>query len=137
MSAVLLDTGPLVAYLKADEEHHAWAVKQFAALTDPVLTCEPVWAEAAYLLRQRRGTQDALWTVLRNGVARFAFDLEADYESVATLMRRYADVPMSLADACLIRMSEAHRDCRVFTTDRHFRFYRRFGRQVVPLISPA
>jgi len=135
--AVLLDTGPLVAYLKADEEHHSWAVKQFAALTNPVLTCEAVWAEAAYLLRQRRGNPDPLWTVLRNGVAQFAFNLDEDYESVAALMCRYADVSMSLADACLVRMSELNRDCRVFTTDRHFRFYRRFGRQVVPLISPA
>jgi predicted nucleic acid-binding protein len=135
--AVLLDTGPLVAYLKADEEHHSWAVRQFAALTTPVLTCEAVWAEAAYLLRQRGGSPDALWTVLRNGAALFAFKLDEDYESVATLMRRYADVPMSLADACLVRMSELHPDCHVFTTDSHFRFYRRFGRQVVPLIAPA
>jgi predicted nucleic acid-binding protein len=70
-------------------------------------------------------------------VVRFAFNLDQDYEAVAALMRRYADAPMSLADACLVRMSELHRDCQVFTTDQHFKIYRRFGRQVIPLICPS
>lgn len=136
MSAVLLDTGPLVAYLHAAEAHHDWAVAQFDALTESVLTCEPVWAEAAYLLSKRRGNPNALWTVLRSGSVQFAFSIEADYESVAALMSRYVEVPMSLADACLVRMAELHRDCHVLTTDSHFRIYRRFGRQVIPLICP-
>jgi predicted nucleic acid-binding protein len=137
VSTVLLDTGPLVAYLISGEEHHSWAVTQFAALTDPVLTCEPVWAEASHLLLKRGANPDTLWTVLRKNVVKFAFHLDTDYEPVAALMRRYADVPMSLADACLVRMSELNRDCRVFTADGHFKIYRRFGRQMIPLICPA
>ena len=136
MSAVLLDTGPLVAYLNSDDQHHDWAVIQFSALTQPVLTCEAVWAEAAFLLLKRGQRAETLWTVMRNEVAQFAFDLGSDYESVASLMNRYADAPMSLADGCLVRMSELYRDCHVFTIERHFKFYRRFGRQVIPLITP-
>ena len=52
-------------------------------------------------------------------------------------MHRYADVPMALADACLVRMSELHRDCRILTLDADFKFYRRFNRQVIPLICPV
>jgi predicted nucleic acid-binding protein len=52
------------------------------------------------------------------------------------LMEKYADVPMSLADACLVRMSEAASDAVILTTDRDFRIYRRHGRQVVPCLTP-
>ena len=137
MKSVLLDTGPLVAYASAAEEHHDWAVSQFAALTEPVLTCEAVWAEASHILTKRGGNANSLWTVLRGGAVQFAFSLESDYESVAALMHRYADVPMALADACLVRMSELHRDCRILTLDGDFKFYRRFNRQVIPLICPV
>jgi predicted nucleic acid-binding protein len=136
VSSVLLDTGPLVAYLHSGEQHHDWAVAQFGFLTEPVLTCEPVWTEAAYLLSRCGARSDVLWSVLRSGAVRFDFGLGSDYESVAALMRRYAEVSMSLADACLIRMSEQQRESKVFTLDSHFQFYRRFSRQVIPLICP-
>ncbi len=136
MKAVLLDTGPFVAYVNKTDPYHPWAVKQFAALEEPVLTCEPVWTEAAYLITKRGGRPDALWTALSCGAVQFAFSLKANYEAVAALMRRYSDVPISLADACIVRMSESHAQCHVFTTDSHFKFYRRFGRQVIPLLSP-
>ena len=137
MTVVLLDAGPLLAYLGAGEELHGWARSQLEGVTSPMITCEAVWVEAAYLIRERGGNPDELWKFLRRGMVQFAFDLETEFESVAALMRRYADVPMDLADACLVRMSELHRDCRVLTTDSDFRFYRRFGRQVVPLICPV
>ena len=133
---MLLDTGPLVAYLTARDQHHEWAVAQFSALAEPVLTCEPVWTEAAFVLSRRGLSSEMLWTVRRREVVKFAFHLDADYVSIASLMHRYADAPMSLADACLVRMSELHRDCHVLTLDQQFKHYRRFGRQVVPLITP-
>ena len=136
MSSILLDTGPLVAYLNRADQHHVWAVKQFETLIEPVVTCEPVWAEAVYLAMKRGSDAGALWRFLRSRVIELTFSLKSDYESVAALMRRYADVPMSLADACVVRMSELQVECQVFTTDSHFKIYRRFGRQVIPLLSP-
>ena len=136
MNSILMDSGPLVAYLNKADQHHSWAVGQFDALEEPVLTCEPVWTEAMYLITKRGGDSDALWRVLRSRVVEFTFHLKNEYESVAALMRRYTDVPMSLADACMVRMSEIQAECRVFTTDSHFKFYRRFGRQVIPVLSP-
>jgi len=55
---------------------------------------------------------------------------------VFRLLRKYADRPMSLADACLVRMAELTDGCQVFTTDKHFRVYRRKGRHVIPLLAP-
>ncbi|MEO5804089.1 MAG: PIN domain-containing protein [Verrucomicrobiota bacterium] len=136
MSQILLDTGPLVAYALADEQHHIWSLEQFRSLSDPLLTCEPVLAEAAYLLSERGGASDFIWAFLRSGGLRIVFDLETEFESVAVLMKRYAEVPMDLADACLVRMSELQRDCKILTLDSDFKVYRRFGRQIIPLICP-
>lgn len=137
MTALLLDTGPLFAYLSGADTQHDWAVTQFAAIREQVFTCEAVLTEAAYLISSRGGSVDTLWSFLRRGMVRISFCLEPEFESVAALMRRYAGVPMDLADACLVRMSELNRDCRVLTTDKDFRFYRRFGRQVIPLLCPT
>ncbi|MBI3848998.1 MAG: PIN domain-containing protein [Verrucomicrobia bacterium] len=137
MNAVLVDTGVVFAYLSFHDQDHHWAKEQFAALRGPFLTCEAVLTETTYLVQQRGGDLDSLWLFLRRGVLQLGFDLATEFESVAVLMRRYADVPMDLADACLVRMSELHRNCRIITTDSDFKIYRRFGRQVIPLICPV
>ena len=137
MNVVLLDTGPLLAYLNASDQYHRWAVKQFEAIHEPVLSCEAVWTEVAHLVQKRGGTTDVLWRLLRNKAVMLSFNLMAEREPVATLMRRYEDLPMSLADACLVRMSELNVDCRVLTADSHFAYYRRFGRQVIPVCLPS
>jgi predicted nucleic acid-binding protein len=136
VSAVLLDTGPLVAYFDRSEAHHGWATEQFAAIKPPLLTCEPVLTEAAYLIQSGGGDVRALYSFLRDGVIQIPFQLGTEAEAVAALMRRYADLPMDLADACLVRMTEVRNIARVFTLDEHFTIYRRHGRQIIPLIIP-
>jgi predicted nucleic acid-binding protein len=137
VTQIFLDTGPLVAYVVADERYHNWARDQFDSLFAPLLTCEPVLAEAAYLISQRGGSCDFIWKLLRSGALRIAFDLETEFESVAVLMSRYAEIPMDLADACLVRMAELQRDCKILTLDSDFKTYRRFGRQIIPLLCPV
>ncbi len=73
---------------------------------------------------------------LRQGTIQVAFDIETEAATIETLMRRYNDVPMSLADACLVRLSELNPDSRVFTLDRDFTRYRRHGRHIIPLLAP-
>jgi uncharacterized protein len=74
--------------------------------------------------------------MLRRRALVLSFDLGAELEPVLTLMDKYADVPMSLADACLVRMSETLPDPAVLTTDSDFKIYRRHSRQVVPCLLP-
>lgn len=71
-----------------------------------------------------------------NGFYQVAFAFEDEKQSVKRLLEKYADVPMSFADACLVRMSELYPDSAVFTTDNDFTIYRRNGRQQIPLIFP-
>lgn len=79
---------------------------------------------------------DALLALVRRKLVRVPFQLEAELPAVERLMARYANVPISLADACLVRMSETHAGSVVVTLDSDFRTYRRHGRNVIPLIAP-
>ena len=131
---VLVDAGFLVALLNRRDYHHAWAAAQATGLAPPWNTCEAALSEAFHLLGPRGlASLDAL---LRRQAARVAFDLAANMNPVLALMQKYADVPMSLADACLVRMSEILSQPVLLTTDSDFQIYRRHGRQIVPHIRP-
>ena len=133
---LLLDTGPLVALLERRDRYHPWAREQLASQRQPLATCEPVLTEACHLVRRLSSGPAAVMDLLRQEVITIAFDLAAEQDRVAALLRQYADAPMSLADACLVRMSELVGECAVFTIDGDFRVYRRHGRQKIPLLIP-
>jgi predicted nucleic acid-binding protein len=133
-ASVLVDAGFVVALLSRRDGHHAWAAAQSANLAPPWSTCEAALSEAFHLLGARGAP--ALRALLRRGSLRLAFDLGDQLEPVLKLMQKYADVPMSLADACLVRMSETFSDSLLITTDADFRVYRRHSRQVVPCLIP-
>lgn len=132
----LLDTGPLVAFLNARDRYHEWAREQLALVQPPLLTCEAVLSEALFLLRGSRASQKAIMELVASGLVRVPFRLEEEARAVSRLLQKYADVPMSLADACLVRMSEQHGSAVVLTLDSDFALYRRHRRQVVPMIRP-
>ena len=131
---VLVDTGFLVALLSRRDRYQAWAAAHVAQGPPPWTTCDAVLSEAFHLLGPRGGAP--LAELLRRDVLVLNFDLRANREAVLALMDKYADVPMSLADACLVRMCEILADPVVLTTDADFRRYRRHGRQVVPCLMP-
>jgi predicted nucleic acid-binding protein len=133
---VLADAGPLVAALRKRDRQHAWARAQLAARPAPLLTCEAVLSEAFYLLQGVSGGLDALATLVERGLLEVRFDFQDERDATLRLLRKYADTPMSFADACLVRMSELHRNALVFTLDHDFAAYRRNGRERIPLIAP-
>ena len=134
---IILDTGPLVAYLAADEQHHAWATEQFARHDGPIITCEAVVSEAWFVLRHLPRHLRRLRAMLADGVFDLSFHLEEEAVAIGKLMERFDDVPMSLADACLVRLSELHSTVPLLTLDSDFKVYRRNGRQLIPVISPG
>lgn len=131
---VIVDTGPLVALLDASDSAHDWTVGRFRQIAGPLLTCEPVLAEAMHLLRSLRPAQKKILEWLERGALVCPFDLAGEAARVRALWLKYSDVPMSLADACLVRMSEQHDDHRVCTLDSDFTVYRKHGRTPIPLI---
>ena len=133
---VLLDTGPLVAYLNRNDRHHQWAIKCWSALFDPLWTCEAVVSEAVFLLQSVGGSADPILRLIERRIIRLDFVLNDHRADVFRLLRKYADRPMSTADACLVRMAELSDAAQVFTTDKDFLVYRRKGRQVIPVLAP-
>ena len=134
---VIIDTGPLVAFLAEGAEHGKWVTEQLKRLRPPLLTCEAVLTEAAFLLKRGGAEADKLFVLLERGVVRLDFTLGNQEADVRELMRRYRDTPMSLADACLVRMAELHAGATVFTLDGDFRVYRKHGRQLIPVLMPG
>lgn len=135
-SGIILDTGPLVAYLVDDEQHHDWATEQFSLHDGPLVTAEAVISEAWFLLRRTPRHLRQLTQMLADGVFNLSFHLKDEGAAVSALMDRYDNVPMSLADACLVRLSELHPKLPLVTLDSDFKVYRRHGRQFLPVVAP-
>jgi predicted nucleic acid-binding protein len=135
--AAIVDTGPLVAYLDRAERHHEWTVEQVRALEAPLLVCEPVLAEAMFLLSDLPKAQDALFELLAKEALRIAFQVDDHVDALRGLHRKYRDRPMSLADACIVRMSELFERHQVLTLDSDFSVYRKNGREPLDLITPS
>ncbi len=134
--AVLVDTGFLVAYFDPSEQHHAWAVAQAERLLPPFLTCEAVVTETCFLLQTRTGSAAHVLELLSSGALVIGYNVHGDEQRIVELMTKYADQPMSFADACLVRMSEQHRECEVLTQDSDFQVYRRNGNEAIPAVLP-
>jgi len=134
--AAIADAGPLVAFFDRAESHHAWAVERVRELAAPLLVCEPVLAEAMYLLAGLPKAQDALFGPLENGALRVAFHVEEHVPALRALQRKYRDRPMSLADACIVRMAELFERHQVLTLDADFSVYRKHGREPLVLLLP-
>ena len=132
--SVLADAGFVVALLSIRDTHHEWAVIQASEFPPPWSTCEAVLSEAFHLLGVRGAAN--LGALLRRRAILVTFELAENVEPVVRLIEKYANVPMGLADACLVRMTETLADPIVLTTDEDFRVYRRHSRQVVPCVTP-
>jgi hypothetical protein len=88
------------------------------------------------LLRRLPDGPVKVMDLIGRGVVRVGFRIDGEMLALRTLMKRYQSVPMSLADASLVRMAELETRSSVMTLDEDFRIYRRGGRGVIPLISP-
>jgi uncharacterized protein len=136
VSHVIADTGPLVAYFDRDSDFHEWTRERFQELTDPLHSCQPVLTEALFLLKRGGIDPDVVLALVERGELVCEFDVRSEITPLRQLLRKYRDLPATLADVCLVRMSELRKDCAVLTLDRDFLVYRRNGRQTIPLISP-
>jgi predicted nucleic acid-binding protein len=129
----IADTGFLVAFANREDRYHKWAVGVAEQVSEPLLTCEAVLAEAAFHLRSVL----VVLAMVRDGLVLPVFDCAAHLAPLQTLATRYSDRAPDFADLCLIRMSELHPNLPVITVDRKdFRIYRRNRREMIPLICP-
>jgi len=132
---VIVDTGVLVAIINKNDHYHHWAIQQFADIQPPLLTCEAVISEACFLLRHYQSSVLLLqW--LEKGVLSLPFCLQDEIQSLNVLLKKYSNVPMSLADGCLVRLAENYPQSAILTLDNDFKVYRKNGNQLISLIFP-
>ncbi|HTL02886.1 MAG TPA: hypothetical protein VL243_11685 [Vicinamibacterales bacterium] len=128
MHAVLVDAGPLVALLDRGDAHHGECLAALRRIRDPLVTVWPALTEAMYLLSFSWAAQLALWDMVETRTLSLAPLDELDVPRLRSLMIKYRDLPMDLADAALVRIAEREKLSNIFTLDRrHFRLYRPAG----------
>ena len=132
----IFDSGVLVALIDKREQYHLWATEQADKLIPPFITCEAVITETCFLLQNIHKGKDAVLSMIEDGILQIDFSLSGEISKIKSLMNKYADVPMSLDDACLVRMSELTDNSSVFTLDSDFHIYRKNGKQKIDLIIP-
>lgn len=129
----IADTGFVVAFLNRSDRHHSWADEIARQITEPLLTCEAVLAEAIFQVE----SASEILGLVQEGFLQVSFDLRKNVEEVVALAQRYQDRVPDLADLCLIRMSELYEGFPVLTVDdRDFRLYRRNRRDTIPIVCP-
>lgn len=133
----IIDTGPIVAYLNQNDSYHEWAKAKFKEILSTIYTCQPVITEACYLLRNVRKGRESVLKLIQSGTIKTKFEINNESELLSKLIVKYSDRPMSLADACLVRMSETIADHCILTLDSDFNFYRRNGRNVINREMPT
>ncbi|NEP79235.1 MAG: PIN domain-containing protein [Okeania sp. SIO3B3] len=134
---VIIDTGVVVAYLSKSDRFHEWAKVELSKINPPLLTCEAVIVESYFLLKGTYGAVDLIFSLLRTKQITIPFSLTDETVEIEALMKRYQNVPMSLADACLVRMNELISGSVVLTLDSDFRVYRKHRNEVIDLIIPV
>lgn len=137
MSLLILDTSFLVAFLRERDEFHSWAVAALKAQDGKPVTCEAVLTETCHLIRDRQDARRQLLAAVAGKNIGVAFTLTEEAAAIGKLMDRYRNIPMSMADACLVRMAEIHQDGLVFTLDDDFKIYRKSNRQVISTVMPS
>ncbi|MCF6271126.1 MAG: PIN domain-containing protein [Melioribacteraceae bacterium] len=135
-SQIIIDTGPLVAFLNKRDSYHSWADYQLGFVSNQLITCEAVITEACFLLRNIPKGQETVLELLKRDLIKIDFNLEEEVVAISKLLKKYSDVPISLADACLIKMSEQVKNSIVITLDSDFKIYRKNRVNVIPTIMP-
>jgi predicted nucleic acid-binding protein len=135
---ILVDTGPLVAILSREDEHHQTCVAALREMSGPLLSCWPVITEAAWLLRRSPRAVQQLLSSLNTGFLELLPLAGTEAKAVAALMKRYESIRPQLADAALVYLAGRERIETIFTLDRRdFSIYRTVRRRAFRIVPES
>ena len=133
---IILDTGPLVAFLSKRDKYHSWAYGQFQENPFPFITSESVVSEAVFFLQTQPEQIKNLHDLFALGAIEVAFNFHPEADAIFQLLKKYKDTPMDLADACLVRLAELHPKSKILTLDSDFTVYRKHRNKTLDVIMP-
>ncbi|MGM0381351.1 MAG: type II toxin-antitoxin system VapC family toxin [bacterium] len=124
---ILTDAGPLIALIDRDEPDHKKCVKVLSDYSSPMITTAPVFTEATYILGDAGGweAQEILWIMVEREVLQILPFESSDWTRSRSLMKKYQDQPMDLADATLLTVAERKDFETIFSLDSDFYVYRK------------
>jgi predicted nucleic acid-binding protein len=132
----IVDTGFLVALVNRSEKYHPWVKNQLSQISSPLLTCEPVITETCFLLQNIYQGEATILKLISSQKLKIEFQINQESINLQKLIERYRSVPMSLADACLVRMTEIYPNSVLLTLDSDFKIYRKNRNEAIPVITP-
>lgn len=132
----IIDTGFLVALLNRSEQYHSWVKAQLSQISAPLLTCEAVITETCFLLQNIHQGEDTILKLIDSQKLQIPFQINQESPTIQELMQQYRSVPMSLADACLVRMTEIYPNSTLLPLDSDFQIYRRNKNKLIQIIMP-
>lgn len=134
---IIVDSGPLVALLSPRDRAHTWCLSQMETFEESLITCDAVLSEAFFLLKRHadRGSEE-LMEMIRRGLVQSVFNFSEMEARILSIMKKYAKLPTSFADTCLVAMNEHFEESKIWTLDSDFRIYRKNDRRIIPLIIP-
>lgn len=123
---ILVDTGPLVAFIIKSDPHRERVARAFMKVSGQLLTTDACITETLYFLGQAEGwqAQARLRDMLRTGNLIVRAHDETGPLQAFEYMERYSDIPCDYADATLIIAADETRLRRILTLDKHFHAYR-------------
>jgi predicted nucleic acid-binding protein len=124
MKSVLLDSSVVVALLDTRERFHERCVRVLEELEEPLATCEAVISESCFLLKKIPKASDRILANVEEGIFEIPFQLTRSTASIHAILRKYHDLPVSFADACLVQMADELDTGDILTLDSDFRHYR-------------
>ena len=133
---IIVDTGPIVALINPRDQHHQWAREATRHINEPMLTCDAVLSEVLFLVSGVPNGIRRFTEMLASGAIHSDFATAANQRELAALIQKYQSLPMSFADACLVRLAEIHDGAVVLTVDSHFQVYRKNGSESLSLMMP-
>lgn len=132
----LLDTGPIVAFLNRNDHYHSYVVEQMGKIAPPFYTCEAVLTESFFLMGRIPNGVQRLTELLQSEKILVDFSFWEHRSKIYQLIGKYKNIPMSLADACLVVMADEARKSSIFTLDKDFLIYRLSSGDPPGLIYP-
>lgn len=134
---IIIDTGPLVAYLNLYDTYHENVLPVYKQFEAPFYTCEAVLTEVLFLLKHNTLIIDKIFPLIEKEILIIENFNRNDLNNISQKMKKYTNVPMSFADACLVRMSENNPSARIFTLDSDFKIYKKSNNRVIPVVIPG